>query len=471
MPGWKLISFPGRGNRMERELLLSLLVKIAVMASMASLMLRWSFAKKMLLREQRTIHQRVQLGLLFGAVFLCGTLARLLLGYKAAELGLESALACGLVGGYVTGSLAGGLVALPALLAGEWITLPLLIGVGALGGLLRDFAPGPEEIWRFTPFFPFTVSNWVLRNLQSAQSAFQMSLLFSCLMVEFIRTSLGHAFSSKQWLFTIYPAEPSPGTLTVAAVYSTTVLCVGLTLKVWNSTRNEWKIEEQQRLLIEARLASLTSQINPHFLFNTLNSVASLIRSDRDTAREVVFKLSTILRHRLQKQDTFSPLREEIALIDDYLSIEVVRFQDKLKIVKEFEHETLSVLVPSMLLQPLVENSIKHGLGPKVGGGTIWLSSALRNRRLQIEIEDDGVGIPVERMPDIFHRGIGLSNVQERLEVLYGNEFHLMMEPRPGGGTRIRVQLPELRDSTAEVSGETPIKKASPAAAAWSERG
>ena len=418
---------------MERELLLSLLVKIAVIASMASIMLRWSFAKKMLLREQRTVHQRMQLGVLFGAVFLCGTLARLLLGYKAAELGLESSLVCGLVGGYVTGSLAGGLVALPALLAGEWITLPLLIGVGALGGLLRDFAPGPEEIWRFTPFFPFTISNWVLRNLQTSQSAFQMLLLFSCLVVEFIRTSLGHAFQSKQWLFTLYPADPQPSALTVVAVYSTTVFCVGLTLKVWNSTRNEWKLEEQQRLLIEARLASLTSQINPHFLFNTLNSVASLIRSDRETARKVVFKLSTILRRLLRKQDTFSPLHEEIAFIDDYLSIEVVRFGDKLKIVKEFEDETLHALVPSMLLQPLVENSIKHGLGPKIGGGTIWLSSALRGGRLQIEIEDDGVGIPADQMPDVFHRGIGLSNVHERLGVLYGNEFHLMMEPQARG--------------------------------------
>ena len=290
-----------------------------------------------------------------------------------------------------------------------------------------------------------------------------MLLLFSCLVVEFIRTSLGHAFQSKQWLFTLYPADPQPSALTVVAVYSTTVFCVGLTLKVWNSTRNEWKLEEQQRLLIEARLASLTSQINPHFLFNTLNSVASLIRSDRETARKVVFKLSTILRRLLRKQDTFSPLHEEIAFIDDYLSIEVVRFGDKLKIVKEFEDKTLHALVPSMLLQPLVENSIKHGLGPKIGGGTIWLSSALRGGRLQIEIEDDGVGIPADQMPDVFHRGIGLSNVHERLGVLYGNEFHLMMEPRPGGGTRIRVQLPELQDSTAEAADAAPLEKAVPA--------
>ena len=435
---------------MERELLVILLVKVAVIASMASIMLRWSFAKKMLLREQRTAHQRLQLGLLFGAIFMCGTLARLFLGYKAAELGLESSLVSGLVGGYVTGAVSGGLVALPALLSGQWITLPLLVGVGALGGLLRDFAPGPEEIWRFSPFFPFTLSTWFSKNLGTAQSAFQMLLLFACIAVEFIRTSLGHAFESKDWLFVLYPSDPAPSALTIVLVYSATVLCIGLTLKVWNNTRNEWKLEEQQRLLMQVRLSSLTSQINPHFLFNTLNSVASLIRSDRDTARQVVFKLSAILRRLLRKEDTFAPLHEELTFIDDYLSIEVVRFGDKLKIVKEIAVDTLHALVPSMMLQPLVENSLKHGLSPKIDGGTIWIRSAIRGGRLQIELEDDGVGIPPELMADVFQRGIGISNVHERLRVLYGNEFHMTIEPRATGGTHVRIQLPELQDPAVE---------------------
>lgn len=445
---------------MERELAVILLVKIAVIASMASIMLRWPLAKTMMLREQRTIHQRLQLGLLFGAVFMCGTLVRLFAGYKAAELGLESALVSGLVGGYVTGAVSGGLVAFPALLAGEWITLPLLIGVGALGGLLRDFAPDPEEIWRFSPFFPFTISSWVLRNLRTPQSAFQMLLLFSCLAVEFIRTNLGHAFEDRGWLFVLYPSEPASNTLTIVLVYSATVASVGLTLKVWNNTRNEWKLAEQQRLLMQARLDSLTSQINPHFLFNTLNSVASLIRSNRDMARQVVFKLSTILRRLLRKEDTFVPLQDEIAFIDDYLSIELIRFGDKLKFVRDVAVDTLHALVPNMLLQPLIENSIKHGLGPKIDGGTIWLRSAVRGGRLHIELEDDGIGIPEEQMPEIFQRGIGVNNVHERLRVLYGNEFHMAIEGRPGGGTRVHIQIPELQDPTASESPAAPEPQA-----------
>ena len=441
----------------EQELLVSLLVKLAVIASMASIMLRWSFAKTMLLREQRTIRQRLQLGLLFGGVFLSGTLVRLVLGYKATELGLEGAFVSGLVGGYVTGAVAGGLVGLAALVGSghEWLAVPLLVGVGALGGLLRDFAPGPEEVWRFSPFFPFAISNWFIRRPRSPEDAFQMLILLCCLGVEFIRTNLGHAFEQREALFVLYKSNNDLNPFTIALVYFSVPVCVGLTLKVWNATRYEWKLEEQQRLLMQARMASLTSQINPHFLFNTLNSVTSLIRSDRETARLIIFKLSTILRRLLRQQDAFTRLREEIAFIDDYLGIEQVRFGDKLKIVKEIEEDTLPALVPSMLLQPIVENSIKHGLSPKIGGGTIWLRSAVRGGRLEIEIEDDGVGVSEEAMPEIFERGIGVSNVRERLRVLFGNEFTMTIEPRSGGGTRVRIEIPELQDPSEVGQAET----------------
>jgi hypothetical protein len=130
----------------DSALLVQLLVRIAVIASMASIVLRWSFAKRLFLREQRTFRQRLELGLVFGAVFAAGTGVRLVLRYDAAEVGLEGAFVSGLVGGYLPGAVAGSLIALPTILAPhkEWLALPLLAGVGALGGLLRDFAPGPE---------------------------------------------------------------------------------------------------------------------------------------------------------------------------------------------------------------------------------------------------------------------------------------------------------------------------------------
>jgi len=448
----------------DSALLVQLLVRIAVIASMASIVLRWSFAKRLFLREQRTFRQRLELGLVFGAVFAAGTGVRLVLGYDAAEVGLEGAFVSGLVGGYLPGAVAGSLIALPAFLAPhqEWLALPLLAGVGALGGLLRYFAPGPEEIWRFSPFFPFTIPGWLVARVRHRREvdteaipfSFQMVLFFTCLAIEFIRTSLSHTFAANDLLFVLYSPQELLHPVTIMLVYYSTVACVGLTVKVWNNTRIEWKLEEQQRLLMQARLDALTSQINPHFLFNTLNSVASLIRIDQETARQLIFKLSTILRRLLRKQEAFTPLREELAFIDDYLSIEVVRFGDKLRIVKEIDPQTLGALVPSMLLQPIVENSIKHGLSPKIDGGTIWLRSALRGGRLQLELEDDGVGIAPEAMPDIFQRGIGVSNVHERLRVLFGNEFLMVIHHRPGGGTQVRVQIPELQDPTSSGGEE-----------------
>lgn len=439
----------------DEKLLISLLVKIAVVASMASLLLRWGFAKRMLLREQRTLRQRLQLGSLFGLFFAGGSLVRHVLFYNAAELGLEGAFVSGLVGGYVAGAVSGGLVALPAVLLTphELGTLPLMVGIGALGGLLRDVAPGPEEVWRFSPFYPVTLSSWRLPTLKSPKGAFQMVLFLACLGIEFIRSNLAHAFP--EWLFVMHPPDANPAT--VVLVYFSTILSIGLTLKIWNNTRYEWKLEEQQRLLVEARLASLTSQINPHFLFNTLNSVASLIRSDGETARQLIFKLSTILRRLLRKQEALATLKDELSFIDDYLSIEVVRFGDKLKIVKEIDENTLNALIPSMLLQPIVENSIKHGLSPKIGGGTVWVRSAVQGARLQLELEDDGVGIRPEAIPDVFRRGIGVSNVYERLQVLFGNEFNMVIEHRPGGGTRVRIQIPELKDPAGEEAARAAL--------------
>ena len=131
----------------------------------------------------------------------------------------------------------------------------------------------------------------------------------------------------------------------------------------------------------EARLAALTSQINPHFLFNTLNSVSSLIRTNPDQARSVVYRLSSILRRLLRKTDNLTPLREELAFIDNYMTIEMVRFGEKLRFVKEIDPETLDRLVPSMLLQPMIENSIRHGLSSKVDGGMIRVRSCLADGR------------------------------------------------------------------------------------------
>src|SRR6266700_655344 len=180
---------------------------------------------------------------------------------------------------------------------------------------------------------------------------------------------------------------------------------------------------------------------------------SALIRFNPDTARGVVLRLSNILRRLLRKHETFVPLKEELQFIDDYLDIEVARFgKDNLEIIKEIDDETLEAFVPSMLLQPMVENCLKHGLAPKIEGGRIRLHAEQHNGRLRVEIEDNGVGISEERMPHVYVEGIGLSNVRERLRVLYGTDFRLEIESRPGEGTVIRIEVPELVPAMPETA-------------------
>jgi two-component system LytT family sensor kinase len=262
---------------------------------------------------------------------------------------------------------------------------------------------------------------------------------------------LGLIFLRYQWkeLFGRHVfALESPYLIDTAAMYLTTVMCVAIALKVLNNVRIEMKLEEQQRLLLQARMEALQSQINPHFLFNTLNTVSSLVRFNPDKAREVIIKLSSILRRLLRKSDSFVLLKEELEFIDDYLDIEVVRFgSEKLRIVKELERESLEVAVPSVILQPLVENSIKHGLAPKVEGGTIYLRVRLSGGLLVIEVEDDGVGMDRTGQNSDPRgakggAGIGLANIRELLQVLYGDSARMEINSQPGQGTLVRLVLP-----------------------------
>ena len=241
-----------------------------------------------------------------------------------------------------------------------------------------------------------------------------------------------------------------------ALIYATSVTVIVIELKIWNGVRLQIKLEEQERLLLQARMLALQNQINPHFLFNTLNSVSSLVRVAPDTAREMIIKLATILRRLLHSSDAFVPLQDEIDFIDNYLDIEVVRFgRDKLRVVKELDPASLDVMVPSMLLQPLVENSIKHGLSSKIEGGSIYLRSQIAKDHLNIEVEDDGVGMAsvqlLERPTGLGQGGIGIANVAERLKVLYGDTARMTIDSHNGSGTLVRLRLPILPNDVTTV--------------------
>ncbi|MCZ2148438.1 MAG: histidine kinase [Bryobacterales bacterium] len=443
----------GERAAMPEQYLVILFVKLAVSASLASVLTRVVAVQRMLLQEERTLRQRLLLALAFSAVFGAGVATRVVSrdSYQAVDLGLEGSLLCGLIGGYVTGLSGGILISLPAMLRGEMLTMPLFAGIGVFGGLLRDLAPDKEEIWRFSPFFDIGMVRSFLRRGDYHRPLFHLAFLGTVLFAEFLRLNLPTLFGA-QFLFALYPNWNQPHPLLVLATYGATLFAVTFPLKVWNNTRNERKLEAQQALLVEARLAALTRQINPHFLFNTLNSVSTLIRINPEQARKMIHKLSNILRRLLRKQENLSPLREELSFIEDYLAIEIVRFGDKLRVQEDVDPLTLDKLVPSMILQPLVENSIKHGLSSKVDGGVIRIRSQSLGRRLLLSVEDDGVGIPEEKLANLFEQGIGVSNVNERLKVLYGHDFRLSIISRPGEGTRTEIEIPQLTTALRAVS-------------------
>ena len=426
---------------MQNQHLIILLVKLAVAASLASLLTRSGSFNEMLMREERTLRQRVQMALVTALIYGFGVFFRVVThdAYAAVDLGLEGSLAMGMLGGYVTGLLAGVLISIPAVVSGELMAMTALAAAGIIGGLLRDLAPEKEWIWRLT--FPDQALFRLLRKRDVRPTAFSLLCVLGILAAEFLRFVLAHLFGARG-VFALEEKWAGDGPWLIVAVYATTVLATMVPLKIWNTKRYERQLELQRLSLNEARLLALSRQINPHFLFNTLNSVASLIRVDPPQAREVVYKLSKILRRLLRQPDNLTPLREELTFIDDYLAIEIVRFGDKLHFIKEIDPETLDLLVPSMLLQPIVENSLRHGLASKIAGGTVCVRSSLQDGRLHIVIEDDGVGIPETKLANLFEQGIGVSNVNERLKVLYGSGYRMWVDSRVGEGTSTGIELP-----------------------------
>jgi len=424
-----------------KDLLFTLLLKVGVSSSFAALLARWNTFRRVLFTEERDPDQKLKLMLFMTPPLILGVALRLVgFPYRFADLSLEGAFLMGLLGGRVVGPIGGAIITIPALAAHEWLAMPAASTAGLLGGLMRQAIPNKEDLWNFGPFTFLNIPRDVVRLVRHGTISWELLPLMACVGLELGRVALAVA-TKPQWLFAIDPHWDWWLGLCVLA----TLMSVAAPLKIWNNTRIEMNLERHQQLLLKARMDALSSQINPHFLFNTLNTVSSLIRFDPDAARGVVLKLSNILRRLLRKHETFVPLREELHFIDDYLDIEVARFgRDNLEIVKNVEDEALEAFVPSMLLQPIVENCLKHGLAPKIDGGRIQLRTRNRDGRLHIEIEDNGVGISEEKMPHVYVEGIGLSNVRERLRVLYGADFRLEIESHMGRGTVIRIDIPEL---------------------------
>ena len=209
--------------------------------------------------------------------------------------------------------------------------------------------------------------------------------------------------------------------------------------------RGEQEIKQQELKVLagKAELKALRAQINPHFLFNALNTIASLIRRNPVKAEETVETLAEVFRHALTKSGKeFIPLAEELEFINSYLDIERARFGSKLQVEINIQREAGGVKIPAMVLQPLVENAVKHGIAPKVEGGTIKISAHCSNGSLEMEVADDGVGFEPANAHRLYHDGLGVGNVRDRLRGIYGEEGSFRIESAVNEGTRIRISLP-----------------------------
>ena len=291
----------------DRLILITLLVKLGVVASVASVLARVSTFRRLFFAEHRRPGKRLACSPSFSSLSPSASGSVPVPNFLAADISFETdhsprpahrpAL------GHARRS-----CAVPARHAPRRIpTLPFNAAVGLLAGILGSFVE-PEEIWSFTPFVDLSLYRWVRRILRRPRIDRQFLMLFLIVAAEACRDWLAHAFPHK--LFALVATQPWVQVL----VWISAPIVVGIALKVWNALRIEMKLEEQKHLLLEARLDALQRQINPHFLFNTLNSIASLVRVKPELAREMTVKLANILRALLKDHDTYVPLRRRTQL-------------------------------------------------------------------------------------------------------------------------------------------------------------
>jgi len=220
------------------------------------------------------------------------------------------------------------------------------------------------------------------------------------------------------------------------------------------------EIDIQKKLAAQAELQALQAQISPHFLFNTLNTIASFCRRDGVHAEELLVEFAELFRRNLKRHRGLVSLREELDFVDSYLRFEQHRFGDRLRIERDHEKAALSARVPPLVLQPIVENAVAHGVASRVGPSTVLIQSYVDGGNVILAVQDDGPGLDVsgrEKRSGQGGHGIGMENVQRRLQGLFGPEYGLTVKTPAVGGTRVEIRVP--RRMPVSVTREEPATK------------
>ncbi|HFB98427.1 MAG TPA: sensor histidine kinase [Bryobacterales bacterium] len=266
--------------------------------------------------------------------------------------------------------------------------------------------------------FVYLYSQQYVLKLAGLNPEFRFSL-------DLVRQSMGGAF---HWNVLVY--------WVIAGLYGS-----------WDYYRDfkdrQLRAAELERLLAQSRLETLRSQLHPHFLFNALNAVSAHVERDPKTARRMIEQLGELLRLSLEHaEDHEIPLEEELAFVERYLAIQRVRFEDRLEVRMDIDPAALAARVPTFVLQPLVENAVRHGIAPRPDRGTVRISARKEDGRLRLCVEDDGPGMPVG-WKLAANQGVGLANTRERLRRLYGEKGHeFRLRSEPGAGVQVEILLP-----------------------------
>ncbi|MFC5788367.1 sensor histidine kinase [Agromyces tardus] len=217
------------------------------------------------------------------------------------------------------------------------------------------------------------------------------------------------------------------------------------------------ELDASRAALAEAEVRALRAQISPHFIYNSLNAIASFINTDPAKARELVLEFADFTRYSFRRHGDFTTVAEELRSIDSYLRLERARFGERLQVTLQIAPEVLSTVVPFLSIQPLVENAVRHGLEGKEGGGRITITAEDQGAFAEITVEDDGVGIDPEVLADVLAGGtpgehVGLRNVDARLRQVYGDEHGLVVETNVGSGTLVRMRVPKSQPGRTAAS-------------------
>ena len=231
------------------------------------------------------------------------------------------------------------------------------------------------------------------------------------------------------------------------------------------------RLDESKHQLQQAEIKALRAQISPHFVYNALNTISALIRTDPEEARELLQDFADFTRYSFRTSGMFTSLAEELRNIDRYLTIENARFGGRLEVRMKIAPEVLSVVVPFLIIQPLVENAVKHGLASKPSGGCVTVIAQDYGTEALISVEDDGIGMDPKRLSELrsAHRTgahVGLGNINQRMQQVFGGDYAVMVETAPGAGMKVTLRVPKfvpgvrpnLPDYSADAEADVPAQ-------------